>query len=175
MKRHITTSGGTVKLVSREADLFAAIDKMLPEFARACRAHDVPIVVMHQDAFAADYQEDEYRLIGMAVEFADICGKEIHIHGRNRETVNQDKTIHGGSSCCALGAHSDCRAAFHTRCLNYTIPGAKRCRDFCRDTPSKWWVFLGSPYTPPRRVACCNDIKTSKIGQYRALPSKAGF
>jgi hypothetical protein len=53
--------------------------------------------------------------------------------------------------------------------------GQKRCRDFCRDTPSKWRVFLGSPYTPPRRVGCYNDIKTSKIGQYRALPSKAGF
>jgi hypothetical protein len=50
-----------------------------------------------------------------------------------------------------------------------------RCRDFCRDTPSKWWVFLGSPYTPPPRIDCCNGIKTSKIGQYRALPSKAGF
>jgi hypothetical protein len=88
------TSGSTVKLVSREADLIAAIDKMLPDFARACRARDVPIVVMHQDAFAADYQEDEYRLIGMAVKFAGICGKEIHICGKNRETVDQDKTIH---------------------------------------------------------------------------------
>ena len=50
-----------------------------------------------------------------------------------------------------------------------------RCRDFCRDTPSKWWVFLGSPYTPPRRINCCNGTETSKIGQYRALLSKAGF
>jgi hypothetical protein len=49
---------------------------------------------MHQDAFAADYQEDEYRLIGMAIKFAGICGKEIRIHGRNRETVDQGKTIH---------------------------------------------------------------------------------
>lgn len=88
------TSGNTVELVSREADLIAAIDKKLPDFAKACRAHDVPIVVMHQDAFAADYQQDEYRLIGMAIKFAGICGKEIPIHGRNRETVDQDKTIH---------------------------------------------------------------------------------
>jgi hypothetical protein len=50
-----------------------------------------------------------------------------------------------------------------------------RCRDFCRDTPSKWWVFLGSPYTPSRRIVCCNGIKTSKIGQCRALLSKAEF
>lgn len=87
-------SGNTEELVRREADLIAAIDEKLPDFARACRAHDVPIIVMHQDAFAADYQEDEYRLIGVAIKFAGICGKEIHIHGRNRETVDQDKTIH---------------------------------------------------------------------------------
>ena len=29
--------------------------KMLPDFARACRVRDLPVVVMHQDAFAADY------------------------------------------------------------------------------------------------------------------------
>jgi len=88
------TSGNPEGLVRREADLIATIDKKLPDFARACRAHDIPIVVMHQDAFAADYQEDEYRLIGMAIKFAGICGKEIRIHGRNRETVDQGKTIH---------------------------------------------------------------------------------
>ena len=88
------TSGNPEGLVRREADLIATVDKKLPDFARACRAHDIPIVVMHQDAFAADYQEDEYRLIGMAIKFAGICGKEIRIHGRNRETVDQGKRIH---------------------------------------------------------------------------------
>ena len=88
------TSGNPEGLVRREADLIATIDKKLPDFARACRADDIPIVVMHQDAFAADYKEDEYRLIGMAIKFAGICGKEIRIHGRNRETVDQGKTIH---------------------------------------------------------------------------------
>jgi hypothetical protein len=29
--------------------------KMLSDFARACRARDLPVVIMHQDAFAADY------------------------------------------------------------------------------------------------------------------------
>jgi hypothetical protein len=43
----------------------------------------------HEDAFAADYQEEKYRLIGMAIKFAGICGKEVRIHGRNRETVEQ--------------------------------------------------------------------------------------
>lgn len=70
---------------------------MLPEFARACRAPDTPLVIMHQmhqDAFAADCQEDEYRLIGMAIKFAGICGKEVRIIGTNRETVDQSKATH---------------------------------------------------------------------------------
>jgi hypothetical protein len=49
---------------------------------------------MHQDAFAADYQEDEYRLMGMAIKFAGICGKEVRIIGTNRQTVERSPTTH---------------------------------------------------------------------------------
>jgi len=49
---------------------------------------------MHQDAFAADYQEEEYRLLGMAIKFAGICGKEVQIVGTNRRTVDQIETMH---------------------------------------------------------------------------------
>ena len=49
---------------------------------------------MHQDTFAADYQEEEYGLIGMAIKFAGICGKEVRVHGRNLETVGQSQTTH---------------------------------------------------------------------------------
>jgi hypothetical protein len=69
-------------------------EKMLPGFAKACRAPDTPVVIMHQDAFSADYREDEYRLIGMAIKFAGICGKEVRIIGTNREAVEQSKTTH---------------------------------------------------------------------------------
>jgi len=67
---------------------------MLPDFARARRARDILVVIMHQDAFAADYQEEEYRLIGMAIKFSGICGKEVRVRGRNRETVDQSPTTH---------------------------------------------------------------------------------
>jgi hypothetical protein len=49
---------------------------------------------MHQDAFAADYREEEYRLFGMAIKFAGICGKEIRIHGKNGEPVDLSPTTH---------------------------------------------------------------------------------
>jgi len=88
------TNRSMAGLVQREADLISTIDRVLPDFARACHADDIPVVVLNQDAFAADYQEEEYRLMGMAIKFAGICGKEIRIHGRNRKTVDQVKTIH---------------------------------------------------------------------------------
>jgi hypothetical protein len=69
------SSADLTELTIKEANLIADIEKMLPEFARACRAPGAPVVVLHQDAFAADYQEEEYRLLGMAIKFAGICGK----------------------------------------------------------------------------------------------------
>ena len=45
--------------MQRESNLIATIRKKLPAFARAC-ADDTELVLLHQDAFAADYQEDEY-------------------------------------------------------------------------------------------------------------------
>jgi hypothetical protein len=83
-----------MELARKEANLIAVVEKILPEFARACRAQDTPVVIMHQDAFAADYQEEEYRLIGLAIKFAGVCGKEVRIVGTNRQTVDQSKTTH---------------------------------------------------------------------------------
>jgi hypothetical protein len=48
------------------------VEKTLPDFATASRAPDTPVVTTHQDAFAANCQEGEYRLIGMAIKFAGI-------------------------------------------------------------------------------------------------------
>jgi hypothetical protein len=39
------SSGNPTELARKEASLIAAIEKMLPDFARACRAPDAPIVI----------------------------------------------------------------------------------------------------------------------------------
>ena len=44
--------------MQRESNLIATIRKALPDFARMC-ANDTEFVMLHQDSFAADYQEDE--------------------------------------------------------------------------------------------------------------------
>ncbi len=73
-------------LTLRELEFITAIEKDLPEFVKMCRDPGAPAVVIHQDAFAADYQEQEFKLLGMAIKFAGICGKEVRIIGTNRST-----------------------------------------------------------------------------------------
>ena len=44
--------------MQRESSLIATIRRKLPDFAKACADH-AELVLLHQDSFAADYQEDE--------------------------------------------------------------------------------------------------------------------
>jgi hypothetical protein len=76
-------------LLRRESSLIATIRTKLPEFAKAC-ADDTELVLLHQDAFAADYQEDEYTLLGMAIKYAGLRGKEVRVTGKNRQTLEAD-------------------------------------------------------------------------------------
>lgn len=52
------------------------------------------MVVPHQDAFAADYRDDEYMLLGVAVKYAGLCGKEVQVVGKNRQTVGERDSVH---------------------------------------------------------------------------------
>jgi hypothetical protein len=72
--------------MQRESGLIATIRKKLPEFAKACAA-DTTMVIVHQDSFAADYQEDEHRLLGIAIKYAGLRGKEVRVIGKNRAAL----------------------------------------------------------------------------------------
>jgi hypothetical protein len=74
------------ELKQKEAALSAEIRRLLPDFVRSCVKSDA-IVIIHQDSFAADYQQDECALLGMAIKFAGLHGKEVRIIGTNRETL----------------------------------------------------------------------------------------
>jgi hypothetical protein len=76
--------------MQRESSLIATIRTKLPEFAKAC-ADGAELVLLHQDAFAADYQEDEYTLLGMAIKYAGLRGKEVRVIGKNRQTLEADR------------------------------------------------------------------------------------
>jgi hypothetical protein len=74
------------ELIEKEAALVAEVERLLPGFANSCR-EKAEVVIIHQDAFAADYQDHEYALLGKAIKFAGLHGKEVHIIGKNRETL----------------------------------------------------------------------------------------
>jgi hypothetical protein len=78
--------------MQRESSLIATIRKKLPEFAKAC-ADDTELVLLHQDASAADYQDGEYALLGMAIRYAGLRGKEVRVIGKNRSTLGEEDTI----------------------------------------------------------------------------------
>jgi hypothetical protein len=78
--------------MQRESRLIAAIRKRLPDLARMC-ASDVDTVILHQDAIAADYQEDEYTLLGMAIKYAGLRGKEVRVIGKNRQTLGEEDRV----------------------------------------------------------------------------------
>jgi hypothetical protein len=78
--------------MQRESSLIATIRRKLPDFAKVC-ADEAELVLLHQDAFAADYQEDEYMLLGMAIKYAGLRGKEVRVIGKNRSSLGEEDRI----------------------------------------------------------------------------------
>lgn len=73
--------------------LRATVKKYLPNFARGvaeiagqAKGEQDSTMVLHQDAFGADYQDDEYLLLGMAVKYAGLHGVSVTVMGKNHET-----------------------------------------------------------------------------------------
>jgi hypothetical protein len=81
------------EIMQREANLVREVQQKLPDFVNMC-ADDVEVVMLHHDAFAADYRDDEYRLLGMAIKYAGLCGKEVRVVGKNRQTVGEHDSVH---------------------------------------------------------------------------------
>ncbi|MGA8678292.1 MAG: hypothetical protein WB621_23990 [Candidatus Acidiferrales bacterium] len=74
--------------MEKEVALAAEVEDLLPDFVNSCR-DKADVVIIHQDAFAADYQDDEDVLLGKAIKFAGLHGKEVRIIGKNRETLKK--------------------------------------------------------------------------------------
>lgn len=55
------------------------IERELPDFVRMVKTTKDEMIVFSQDAFAADYQENEFTLLGMAVKYAGLYNREITI------------------------------------------------------------------------------------------------
>jgi hypothetical protein len=64
------------------------VKTQLPDFVKAVEKMKAEggVVIMHQDAFAADYQESELYLLGAAIKYAGEQGVGINIIGKSGET-----------------------------------------------------------------------------------------
>jgi hypothetical protein len=65
-------------VLDRERLLREEVERELPEFVRACQ-EDADFVVMHQDAFAPMLGSNEIFLLGKAIKYAGLSGKEVRI------------------------------------------------------------------------------------------------
>lgn len=71
--------------------LRATVGKYLPDFARgvaeiAAKGEKDSTMLIHQDAFAAGYDDDEFTLLGMAVKYAGLHGVNVTVIGKNHDT-----------------------------------------------------------------------------------------
>lgn len=55
------------------------MEEELPEFTKMVKSSSDEVIVLHQDAFASDYEEDEFFLLGMAIKYAGLYNREITI------------------------------------------------------------------------------------------------
>jgi hypothetical protein len=72
--------------MQRESSLIATIRRKLPDFAKVC-ADEAELVLLQQDAFAADYQEDEYALLGMAIKYSCLTRQGSACHREESEQL----------------------------------------------------------------------------------------
>ena len=73
----------------RIASLIATVLKYIPDFAKAiaeAKEEPEPMLLLHQDSFAAAYNDDEYTLLGMAIKFAGLNGVEVRMVGKSGDT-----------------------------------------------------------------------------------------
>jgi hypothetical protein len=87
VKKYKTVSTKT-RIARAEALLRGIIEEQLPELVKACSSKKGNLIVLHQDAFAGGYQPSEYFLLGAAIKYAGLHGKEVRIIGKNRETID---------------------------------------------------------------------------------------
>lgn len=84
----------TKELEKKEAEIIDVIQQLAPGFRdmiNEAKLSGKPSILIHQDAFATDYQSEELNLLGSAIKYAGMSGINVQIIGVNRETLNQNK------------------------------------------------------------------------------------
>jgi hypothetical protein len=81
-----------------EKALIANVEKELPKFTqlvKQAKEKGSTSVMLHQDAFAFNYEQTEIELLGLAIKYSSIYGIEVIITGKNREHSNMNNAPKG--------------------------------------------------------------------------------
>lgn len=81
----------TTELVREELfhSLIFKVEKRAAKFSEIVRKYsgtDVGVAI-HQDCFAIDYDDEEYKLLGMCIKYAGLYGVSVRILGKAGETL----------------------------------------------------------------------------------------
>ena len=71
----------------RKEDLKEEIERKLPKFKRMIKIN-ADNIIFHQDAWAGDYQFEEYILLGKVIKYIGLTGKNITIVGKKQKTLD---------------------------------------------------------------------------------------
>lgn len=77
------------KIEARKQEIIKQVESKIPDFADMIKKNNGEAMIIHQDAFCADYDTEELMLLGMAIKYAGMkegCG-DLMIHGKNRSTL----------------------------------------------------------------------------------------
>jgi hypothetical protein len=72
------------------AVLQATVEHSLPKFDAAVKeikAAGNAVLTLHQDAFAARFDDDEYTLLGIAIKYAGLYGVTLTVIGKDEEPL----------------------------------------------------------------------------------------
>jgi hypothetical protein len=69
----------SAELMERERQLIEEVQRTIPAFARACAEANAEMVILSQDAFAVRLEAAELLLLGKAIKYAGMMGKEVRI------------------------------------------------------------------------------------------------
>jgi hypothetical protein len=78
-------------LFSAQNEITTDVETVIPDFKDMidnAKEEGIKEIIIHQDAFAADYQIDEYVILGKAIKYAGMKGISVKFYGTNRETLN---------------------------------------------------------------------------------------
>lgn len=83
----------------KKSELIELVEKAVPQLVKLFKEHknkydgisDVPPIVFHQDAFAADYQDEEIMLLGAVVKYAGLYNVRIEFVGMNETALSLEE------------------------------------------------------------------------------------